>query len=758
MIEVECVSCLGDFDENKVIKCTTCNESFCKECIRQYHLTTLELPHCMNCKAKWPNAFLKKSAGKSWVDSKYKNHRKNILFDHEKSKLPSTMPAVKSYVTIKKLRKENIELKQELNFIKNECISDMYHNVYLKMLDNLEIEKYKYLKLFGKVNYLHKEGRYYYEITKRILKSDEKIKQKIYKSTLSFPEIPKSKIEENLSKGKWGINSCIFKRCKLEKGNELQNDCDKYCINRELKFHERRFIHNFNKYNERKDLLTYDISKKQFLMNLNEDKYEIVKNGKINTNLLTMDLYKMYFNSELILHINLWSFENFVDRFKRITNYIINDCFANNPKKNKIIRKTCDNNNMIWQIKWGNRKPQEKDKKQFVQRCAKEGCKGFLSKSWKCDLCDRYTCSKCLELKPLKCNKNCPKDCKLHSEIHVCDEEKVKTVALIKKETVNCPNCSMGIYKISGCDQMWCTSCNIAFNWKTGRKINGVIHNPHYFEWKAKEGQRIRQPTEIVCGGLPHYGSLNFKLQKYLYLTINKYFLKTLNNITEAFDPEKQFNDFKYHFNRYIDIPDYKIEFYDDIAAKITKVEKEIDLFDKCVNLYRSTAHIQDVELRKIRAKCNNRDNDFNEDLRIKYLTNERNEKQIKSTLLRRDRAINKSLSIVHIYEFLNTTFIESINDIFGTCNEFEHKLNKKYKKKNSFSSNPPLEYKENVVKCITKNLDRCEKIRRYSNDELAKISIEYKQMVPFITKKYEIKNTYAHNLEKIENNINFTN
>ena len=50
-------------------------------------------------------------------------------------------------------------------------------------------------------------------------------------------------------------------------------------------------------------------------------------------------------------------------------------------------------------------------------------------------------------------------------------------IALIKKETVKCPNCATPIYKISGCDQMWCTSCNIAFNWRTGRKIKGIIHH-----------------------------------------------------------------------------------------------------------------------------------------------------------------------------------------------------------------------------------------------------------------------------------------
>ena len=66
---------------------------------------------------------------------------------------------------------------------------------------------------------------------------------------------------------------------------------------------------------------------------------------------------------------------------------------------------------------------------------------------------------------------------------HTCDEEKVKSAELIRKQCKNCPKCGALTYKISGCPQMWCTSCHTAWNWNTGRIETKIIHNPHYFEY-----------------------------------------------------------------------------------------------------------------------------------------------------------------------------------------------------------------------------------------------------------------------------------
>ena len=58
---------------------------------------------------------------------------------------------------------------------------------------------------------------------------------------------------------------------------------------------------------------------------------------------------------------------------------------------------------------------------------------------------------------------------------------------------------------VRNCSQMWCISCQTPWDWTTGKIVtNGVIHNPHYYEWmKRNGGAAPRNPADIPCGGYP---------------------------------------------------------------------------------------------------------------------------------------------------------------------------------------------------------------------------------------------------------------
>ena len=145
-------------------------------------------------------------------------------------------------------------------------------------------------------------------------------------------------------------------------------------------------------------------------------------------------------------------------------------------------------------------KEKRPDKKVFIMKCQSD-CKGFLSTSYKCDLCNKRTCPKCFEVED---DAGAGAALGAGAAVHTCKPENVETVAMMKKETRSCPGCSVRIYKIDGCNQMWCVECNTAFDWVSGKIVNGQIHNPHYYDYLKKNGGVPRAPGDVLCGGLPH--------------------------------------------------------------------------------------------------------------------------------------------------------------------------------------------------------------------------------------------------------------
>jgi len=133
----------------------------------------------------------------------------------------------------------------------------------------------------------------------------------------------------------------------------------------------------------------------------------------------------------------------------------------------------------------------EKYVAQYLMSCPEEGCRGYIEAiSWMCGICKVKMCKECHGVKNDK-------------EEHECDPNAVKTAKTIMKETKACPKCATRIFKINGCDVMFCTKCNTGFDWKTGEIQTGNIHNPHYFEYLRSHGKDARTPGDVVCGGIP---------------------------------------------------------------------------------------------------------------------------------------------------------------------------------------------------------------------------------------------------------------
>jgi hypothetical protein len=248
----------------------------------------------------------------------------------------------------------------------------------------------------------------------------------------------------------------------------------------------------------------------------------------------------------------------------------------------------------------------EKDEKKevYICPCPRNECRGFLSLKYKCGTCNTQACSECREIK---------------GDNHICDSNILESVKEIKKTSRNCPNCKSLIFKISGCDQMYCTQCHIAFCWRTGKIEKGMIHNPHYFEYLRTNGGIPRNPNEERCGGLPNI----------IFLQDRSFFLK-LN------PPVKRFNTL-----------------YSSLDSLITSI-------------YRQVRHIKEVEMANLPTHL---DNQSNMDLRIDFLLNKLTEDEFKSKLQRREKDRNKKLEYRDVLDMYVNVMQDLFNELVSTKN-----------------------------------------------------------------------------------------
>lgn len=253
--------------------------------------------------------------------------------------------------------------------------------------------------------------------------------------------------------------------------------------------------------------------------------------------------------------------------------------------------------------------PSEKDKKiQYKYPCATINCDGFVNNNWKCELCDKTTCKFCFKTK---------------EENHECIKEDIDTAELIKKESKPCPKCNISIMKTSGCDQMWCTSCHTAFDWKTLKIVTkGIIHNPEYFRYMRENGLTIeRNPNDNPCANL-------------LY-------------------------------NTYVLLVNSK--------RKLNKILSDT-LINQLYELYRRIQHCEIVSLNNLINKVNAYENWKNKE-RIRFLEKDISEKQYKTNLARKFKEIDYINEVITlqrtICEISKETYIKVVTNLVDNIEKY---------------------------------------------------------------------------------------
>jgi hypothetical protein len=162
---------------------------------------------------------------------------------------------------------------------------------------------------------------------------------------------------------------------------------------------------------------------------------------------------------------------------------------------------------------------------------------------------------------------------------------------------------------------MFCTACNTAFNWNTGRIETGPVHNPHYFEWVRRNGNTGTAPANGAAAVAPCRRELTHQ---------------TYNNFRNIFR------------DRHATHP-------------LTKTCEEF-----MYRFIRNTLHIRYAVMPTYEAWRNWTGR--NETLRVAYMRNRITETEFKTQLQRSEKKAEKSREIYNVLEILVTTITDIVH------------------------------------------------------------------------------------------------
>jgi len=244
--------------------------------------------------------------------------------------------------------------------------------------------------------------------------------------------------------------------------------------------------------------------------------------------------------------------------------------------------------------------PPIEKKATIVMPCGKIGCRGYVTTRYECMLCRTEYCRECMGVSDDK---------------HECKDEDVKSAKDIMGRTKACPRCAVRIYKIEGCDQMWCVCCHCVFNWSEGIPLNTTqVHNPHYFEWLFSD----RGVNDVNVHRNVHHH--------------------------DDYDYYRLVADLIYHKQHGVH------GYQDQITSHLQRMLRDI-------------RHIEQIDRHKYRNTREPVDvggHTTHRDLRLRFLLNEIEESDVKRLLYKREkRQLRRSL----IYELLGMT-TQAIRDI----------------------------------------------------------------------------------------------
>lgn len=140
----ECPICTERFNKtiHVPVTCNFCSFWACKACCIRVLEQSYTDPACMSCKKPWCMDFMTYAFGKTFMNSKLKVLRENVLFEREKGLMPATQAYVEQILEDKKLKATIEDLTQKRLTMK-------------KDLNNSDLSEQERLGTFLKMSQIH---------------------------------------------------------------------------------------------------------------------------------------------------------------------------------------------------------------------------------------------------------------------------------------------------------------------------------------------------------------------------------------------------------------------------------------------------------------------------------------------------------------------------------------------------------------------------------------------------------------------------
>jgi hypothetical protein len=481
-----CSICIKPFTSTlrKEIKCHACDLTACMECVKMFLLTSSNDPKCMQCNLPWNREILVSSINKHFCNSEYKRHRKEILFQRERALFPETMPYVQLYQHKKSLMKNEMTLRNE----RDKYVLDV------QRLDNQIDHMYLMVNSLESIKKLHEFMNERVGVKNKISHIDHKINDLETIIHLAHSMLRNNRLD---------VLQTFNRQCPVETCQGFLS-IDYICG-----LCQTHICHHCNKvlqhgHNHGNANVTTSVTSQATDRATEASQFTEATEATEATQFIEATEAIQFIEATEATDQATEATEatQFIEATEAIQFIEATEATDQATEATQFTEATeaiqeatqsteaTDQATEATQFTEATEAEAIQEATQSTEATGDTGSTGDTGATHEATTTQAITTT---------------------DSAHKCNPDDVATVKLLSMDTKPCPKCATPIFKIDGCDLMFCTQCFAAFSWRSGEVHEGRIHNPHYYQYLRDRGTLPREADDIPCGGLPTFSQLLIK-------------------------------------------------------------------------------------------------------------------------------------------------------------------------------------------------------------------------------------------------------